>query len=156
MTKDMAIKSLESTRKKTIAFFDLGDLLLQRNYGEGKWNVRQILHHLADSEMIFLQRLKTVIAEPGKVIWACDQDQWNDALNYVDEPLGEKRSLYATCRTLNIQLLDKFFGIDRNFVHSEAGLRTLKEEFARIAIHNQGHLDQIEIALSVKQQDKKL
>lgn len=148
MTKEITIKALESTMEQTLARFDLDETSLQRTYGEGKWNVRQILHHLTDSEMIFAQRVKIVIAEPEKVIWAYDQDLWNNAFNYIHEPLGEKKSFFKMCRTLNIQMVHKFFGLDRNFVHSEAGLRSLKDEFARIASHNQDHLDQIKKALS--------
>jgi hypothetical protein len=35
----------------------------------------------------------------------------------------------------------------REFVHSETGVRTLKDEFDKVAWHNQHHLDQIERAL---------
>jgi len=35
----------------------------------------------------------------------------------------------------------------REFVHSETGVRTLKEEFDKVASHNQHHLQQIELAL---------
>ena len=33
------------------------------------------------------------------------------------------------------------------FVHSESGVRTLKDEFDKIAAHNEHHLRQIRIAL---------
>ena len=33
------------------------------------------------------------------------------------------------------------------FVHSETGVRTLKDEFDKVVWHNQQHLDQIERAL---------
>jgi hypothetical protein len=35
----------------------------------------------------------------------------------------------------------------REFVHSETGVRTLKEEFEKVASHNEHHLEQIELAL---------
>ena len=35
----------------------------------------------------------------------------------------------------------------REFVHSETGVRTLKDEFDKVAGHNQHHLQQIERAL---------
>ncbi|OYU97395.1 MAG: hypothetical protein CFE21_03635 [Bacteroidetes bacterium B1(2017)] len=44
--------------------FDLSETDLQRNYGPGKWNIRQILHHLTDLDYLFIGRLKKVMAEP--------------------------------------------------------------------------------------------
>jgi hypothetical protein len=35
----------------------------------------------------------------------------------------------------------------REFVHSETGVRTLKDEFDKVASHNEHHLQQIELAL---------
>ena len=34
------------------------------------------------------------------------------------------------------------------FIHSETGLRTLKDEFDKVAAHNEEHLKQIEAALA--------
>jgi hypothetical protein len=36
-----------------------------------------------------------------------------------------------------------------SFVHSETGLRTLKDEFDKVASHNRKHLGQIQKALSM-------
>jgi hypothetical protein len=48
-----------------------------------------------------------------------------------------------------IFLVEKFYQQlgHKQFVHSETGLRTLKDEFEKIAMHNERHLQQIEIAL---------
>jgi hypothetical protein len=37
----------------------------------------------------------------------------------------------------------------REFVHSETGVRTVRDEFDKVAWHNEHHLAQIERALSV-------
>ncbi len=37
---------------------------------------------------------------------------------------------------------------DREFVHSTTGLRTLKDEFDKVASHNEHHLEQIRAALA--------
>jgi hypothetical protein len=37
---------------------------------------------------------------------------------------------------------------EREFVHNEAGKKTLKQEFEKVASHNEGHLAQIRKALS--------
>lgn len=149
MGKTEIIADLEATRDQTLACFDLNEDALRKNYGAGKWNVRQILHHLSDSEHVFLERLKRIIAGPKQVIWVYDQETWNDAFNHKFEPLDYKRELFQAGRNLNIILVLRFyekFG-DREFVHSEDGVRRLADEFARIASHNASHIQQIQTAL---------
>ncbi len=149
MNKEDVLNLLTSTKNQTLEFFTLEGDVLQKTYGPGKWSIRQILHHLADSEHIFLERLKRVIAGPRQVVWAYDQDMWNNAFNYLNEPLGDKGKLFEICRELIKDLFDRQYdnlGVD--FVHSEAGLRILREEFERVATHNLNHIQQIQIALS--------
>ena len=140
---------LNVTKKQTMDCFALPESDLNKTYGEGKWSVRQILHHLTDCELLFHGRLKKIIAEPKQVIWAFNQDDWNEAFDYKNETLKGKKGVFEMCRDLNYELMDKFYEtyIDKEFVHNETGLRTLKEEFEKVALHNQKHLDQIEMAL---------
>jgi hypothetical protein len=123
---------------------------LAKTYSPGKWTVRQMLHHLTDTELLLHTRLKTILAEPGQVIWAFDQDAWNETFGYADAPLGNKKAVYAACRELNRVLADNYYEAfaHRQFVHSQTGLRTAQEEFAKVALHNQGHIGQIQRALT--------
>ncbi len=75
------MRQLERTRDETMGYFSLGDADLARTYGPGKWSVRFILHHLADSETVFLYRIRRVVSEPGQVIWVYDQDAWARGLD---------------------------------------------------------------------------
>lgn len=150
MTKKELLESLVITEVKTSRHFNLSESDLSKTYGEGKWSVRQLLHHLADTELIFHTRLKKLIAEPKQVIWPSNQDDWDSTFAYADEPLGVKKQAYEIVRKLNYELVDKYYDRfkQKEFVHSEAGLRTLEEEFKRIALHNEKHLQHIETALS--------
>ena len=149
MDKTELLALLKKTKAETLSYFDLTRDKLSKNYGQGKWNVRQILHHLTDVEFLIHGRLKKVIAEPKQVIWAFDQDQWNAAFQYIDAELGNKKAVYEMFRELNYELIDKYYDsfLSKEFVHSETGLRTLKDEFEKVALHNQSHLNQIKIAL---------
>jgi|SRR5690349_4756921 len=149
MNKIELLALLKSTKAETLSYFDLTSDKLSKNYGEGKWNVRQILHHLTDTEILFHGRLKKIIAEPKQVIWAFNQDQWDAAFQYIDADLGNKKTVYEMCRDLNYELIDKYYDdfCNKEFVHNETGLRTLKDEFEKVALHNQGHINQIKIAL---------
>jgi DinB family protein len=147
------ITNLESTRDRTLKYFDLGNDDLDRVYEPGKWSIRFILHHLADAEAVLSDRIRRTISEPRSVLWAFDQDKWATGLNYSQMPLDLSRRIYEATRAAIIHLAGQHY--DRSghleFIHSETGLRTLKDEFDKVAAHNEHHLDQIEAALQQKE-----
>jgi hypothetical protein len=149
MDKNGLLALLEQTGAITMGFFDLPEADLAKAYGPGKWTVRQLLHHLTDTELLLHERLKRIIAEPGQVVWAFDQDRWDAAFGYAQAPLGNKKQVFAACRELNIQLVRDCYDAfaDTQFVHSQTGLRTAREEFEKVALHNQGHIAQVQKAL---------
>ncbi len=119
-------------------------------YGPGKWSVREILHHLSDAETVLFDRIRRVISEPRPLIWAFDQDAWAKNLNYGDRPLELSRELYRITREEIIYFANLHYPEShrREFVHSETGVRTLKDEFDKVADHNRTHLGHIRAALS--------
>ncbi|MEZ4455868.1 MAG: DinB family protein [Gemmatimonadales bacterium] len=139
-----------AVRDATLPHFDLPADRLDRTYGPGKWSVRFLLHHLADSESVFYYRLRRVISEPKQVIWVYDQDLWAAALDYPTMPIDLSKRLYQTSREGIIRLADRHYAGSGDiwFVHSETGRRTLRDEFDKVVWHNQGHLDQIAAALA--------
>lgn len=143
------ITELKETKKQTEAFFDLAEIDLQKNYATNKWSIRKIMVHLADAESVLHERVKRIIAEPKQVIWAFDQDLWCEKLNYESFPLEISKSLFSANRQSIIFLAEKYYELlgDKEFVHSETGVRTLKQEFDKIVNHNKGHIEQIKFAL---------
>lgn len=143
------VNLLTDTGLETAGFYDLPRQSLLKTYGEGKWNIQQILVHLADVESILNERIKRVIAEPKQVIWAFDQELWCTNLDYENYPLEISKSLYLANRQSIIYLATNYYikSGDNEFIHSETGLRTLKNEFDKVAVHNQGHINQIKTAL---------
>jgi hypothetical protein len=113
--------------------------------------VRYVLSHLADSESVFFYRIRRVISEPKQVIWVIDQDAWARQLDYATVPLELSRRVYSSSRDGIIHYAMRHYdGSDAvSFVHSETGLRTLKDEFDKVASHNRKHLGQIQKALSM-------
>lgn len=143
------ITRLEVVRDQTLRYFDLSDERLALSYAPGKWPVRYLLHHLADAETVLFDRIRRVISEPRRVIWAFDQDAWATGLDYARMPLDLSRRMYEAVRAGVIYQARQHY--DRNghleFVHSETGVRTLKDEFDKVAWHNEHHAAQIEMAL---------
>lgn len=145
------IEELEKTKAETLKYFDLPDGDQRKDYGPGKWSVRYLLHHLADSETVFLYRVRRVISEPKQVINAYDQAAWATKLDYASVPLDLARTLYASSRDGVIHCARGHYATAAaiTFVHTETGLRTLKDEFDKVVTHNRLHLGHIEAALSV-------
>jgi hypothetical protein len=144
------ITDLENTRRETLEYFELGEDDLARTYAPGKWSVRFILHHLADAETVLYDRIRRVLSEPRQVLWVFDQDGWAKGLDYSGTPLDLSRRVYDSVRSAVIYRAgvdyERSGGLE--FVHSVTGVRTLKQEFDKVAAHNAHHLTQIRTALS--------
>jgi hypothetical protein len=143
------IRDLERTRDETLRYFSLDQRDLRRAYGPGKWSVRFVLLHLADSETVLFDRIRRVLSEPRQVIWVYDQDAWAKGLDYARVPLDISRRVYESVRAAIIYYAEQYYQEKGHleFVHSVTGVRTLKDEFDKVASHNEHHLAQIRSAL---------
>jgi DinB superfamily len=148
------IQELERTRDETLKYFALAEKELARSYAPGKWSVRYILLHLSDSETVLFDRIRRVLSEPRQVIWVYDQDAWANGLDYGQVPLEISRRVYQSVREAIIYYADRYYESKGHleFVHSVTGVRTLKDEFDKVADHNEHHLAQIRSALKVSWQ----
>ena len=144
------VSRLETTRSQTLRYFELSEDQLARRYAPGKWPVQFLLHHLADAETVLFDRIRRAISEPRQVLWAFDQDAWATGLDYSTMPLEVSRRIYEAVRAGVILHARRHYEAHghREFVHSETGIRTLKDEFDKVAAHNEHHLAQIERALA--------
>lgn len=139
------ITQLKDTKNQIISFYDLSIEDLNKSYAPDKWTVRQILIHLADAESVLLQRIKRTIANPHQVIYAFDQDKWSEELEYTHFPVHLAMTLFAANRDSIIYLAERFYleKGSNTYVHSEVGIRTLKDEFDKVLWHCESHIEQI-------------
>lgn len=68
------IESYTERLKETVA--SLNDEELNKKYREGSWTVRQLVHHIADSQLNMYQRLRLALTDDNPVVPAFDQDKW--------------------------------------------------------------------------------
>ena len=143
------IEKLEATKLLTLKYYDLSDAELDRSYGPGKWTIKYLLHHLADAETVLYDRIRRVISEPRQVLWAFDESAWARELDYANVPLDLSKRIYESVRDGIIYYARLHYEAKGHleFVHSGTGVRTLKEEFEKVAAHNEHHLEQIKAAL---------
>jgi DinB superfamily len=143
------IRELERTRDETLQCFSLGERDLARTYAPGKWSVSYILQHLSDNETVFFDRIRRVLCEPRPVLWVMDQDAWAKGLDYSQVPLDISRHIYDSVRNAIIYYAGVHYERSGHleFVHSVDGVRSLRDEFDKVAAHNEHHLGQIRLAL---------
>src|SRR5699024_12418911 len=53
---------------------DLNETELNKTYREGSWNVQQLVHHIADSQLNMYQRLKLALTDDAPIVPAFIQD----------------------------------------------------------------------------------
>ena len=110
----------------------------------GKWNTRQILAHLADTEIVFAFRLRQAVAERDHVIQPFDQDGWSAGYRTIDTAAALR--LYSTVRGWNVAFLRGLpaEAFQKTLSHPERGPMTLQTVLETMAGHDLNHVAQIE------------
>jgi hypothetical protein len=111
----------------------------------GKWSVRQVVQHLADSDLVGAFRFRMVIAHEAPELPGYDQDLWAQRLGYEDIDLATSLQDFTTLRNLNLRLLRRATPEDLRRVmrHAERGDEPLSRMVALYAGHDLTHLAQI-------------
>ena len=109
-----------------------------------KWSARQIVHHLADSEMTSAVRLRLLLAEERPAIHAYDQEAFARQLHY-DRPIAQSLLAFQSARSATGELLDRLSEADwtREGTHSEHGSYSVERWLEIYADHARGHAGQI-------------
>ena len=112
----------------------------------GKWSVKQVIQHLADSELVWGWRLRLVLSHDRPTITGYDQDAWAERLGYDAINVGRALDDFATLRSANLRLLKRATprDLERVGVHSERGEESVKHWMKLYAGHDILHLNQIE------------
>lgn len=110
------------------------------------WSIREIAVHLADTEIVALDRMKRIIAESEPQLRAFDQDAWSSRLHYEDADLHVHLSLFKLLRESFVPTLRRLSPEDwqRAGIHNEAGRVTLQDMLNMFVDHVDRHLGQIE------------
>jgi hypothetical protein len=110
----------------------------------GKWSAREIVHHLADSEMTSAIRLRRLIAEERPVIQGYDQDEFARRL-YYDRPIQASLEAFGAARETTAQILERMTEAQwaRQGTHSESGRYSVERWLEIYADHAHNHADQI-------------
>jgi hypothetical protein len=111
----------------------------------GKWSVRQVVQHLADSDLVGGFRFRMILAHDAPELPGYDQDLWAERLHYQESDLETALQEFATLRNANLRLLRRATPGDLRRVmrHSERGDEPLSQLLPMHAGHDLVHLAQI-------------
>ncbi|HVH27249.1 MAG TPA: DinB family protein [Vicinamibacterales bacterium] len=113
----------------------------------GKWTAREIVHHLADSEMTSAVRLRLLVGSDRPAIAGYDQDEFARRL-YYDRPIDASLEAFQAARRTTGEILDRMTETEwqREGTHSEIGRYTVERWLEIYARHAHDHAEQILIA----------
>ncbi|MDE3198516.1 MAG: DinB family protein [Acidobacteriota bacterium] len=114
------------------------------NPAPGKWNIRQIARHVADTEIVVGMRMRQIAAEDRPTLIPFDQEKWAAHLDYDNDAL-DSLTRFQSLRDDTSRLLERLppEAFDRIGVHTERGARPLVEWVQLFAKHVFTHADQI-------------
>jgi hypothetical protein len=112
-----------------------------------RWSVREIIHHLADSEMTAAVRLRMLIAQDRPTLQGYDQDEFARRL-YYDRPHEASLELFRLARQSTVEILDRLTPTEwvREGTHSEMGPYGVESWLKTYSEHAHKHARQIRIA----------
>lgn len=111
----------------------------------GDWTPREIVHHLADSEMTSALRLRQLLVDERPSITGYDEAAYARLLRYADRPIGPARDALRAARATSVQLLSQLPEADwqREGLHSERGRSSVETWLDIYAAHAHDHAARI-------------
>jgi methionine--tRNA ligase beta chain len=114
-----------------------------------KWSISEIIAHLADSELVFAYRLRTVLTANGASLQAFDPDRWASTFDYVGCDAHASAELFSVLRMGTLRILRRIPAalMDNVGNHEEWGTESARSLVHLEAGHDKNHLAQIETLL---------
>ena len=112
------------------------------------WSIREIVHHLADSEMTSAIRLRRLLAETNPIISGYDEAEFARRLYYRKRPIESSLAAFKAARETTATILACMTADDWNRMgtHSESGPYSAETWLEIYVAHAEDHADQIRLA----------
>jgi hypothetical protein len=148
--KDLAADILKYSSQYRILTENLDTDELSKTYREGSWNIRQLVHHVADSHLFHYLRLKHALTEekPNGVLGKIND--WAEMADYTEGPIEDSLLMIESVHRRYVLLFKSLSPevYDRSYFHPFRQLYvTIPQSLDMIVWHLRHHLAHIEIAL---------
>ena len=144
------LKDIETyTMRLRETVYSLSNEELNKTYREGAWTVRELVHHIADSQLNMYQRLKLALTDDNPTVPAFDEEKWAiqpDTKLPVESSIKMLEGINERIVALGYSLTEA--QLERGFTHQVNGKITVATKVAKLAWHEEHHLAHIKIALS--------
>jgi len=123
---------------------DLDDEQLDTPYRDGGWTVRQLVHHIADSHMMAVTRLRLALTGDWPTITPYDEKAWAMLHDYAG-PVEWSLELIESLHARWVMLLQSLLGDQWQcgFKHPEMGPMTVETSTLIYAWHSRHHVAHI-------------
>lgn len=124
----------------------LSDDELRQPEAPGKWSIVEVVQHLADSEIIYGYRMRLIVAHDRPALPGYDQDLWADRLRYREVAFEDAVGQLRDVRRVNLRWLRTLEPgeWEREGVHGERGVESVRHVFELLAAHDLVHRRQVE------------
>jgi hypothetical protein len=141
---ELIAKYKDGYREVVKALEGASDKELDTRPAPGKWTSREIVHHLADSEMTAAIRLRLLVAENNAAIRSYDEKAFAVRLHY-GRPIANSLLAFEAARLSTGELLDAMSDGDfaKTGTHTEHGSYGVERWLEIYADHAHKHADQI-------------
>jgi hypothetical protein len=139
-----AMEVIEATPRRLAALVEvLGKTGCERRPAPGKWCAREILCHLADTELVFAFRLRQALAEPYHVIQPYDQERWAEQYGAYDTAAALE--VFRAVREWNVKLIRTVGEAEmaKLLTHPERGEMAFRVVVETMGGHDLNHLGQM-------------
>lgn len=123
---------------------------LELTYREGGWNVRQVVHHCADSHMNAITRFKLALTEDNPTIRPYEEAKWAELADGKEAPIEWSLQLLAGLHARLVLLLQTLSDeqLQRTFIHPDRAPVpvTIAEQIGIYAWHSNHHLAHVKQA----------
>ena len=119
---------------------------LARRPAPDKWSIREIISHLADTDMVMDCRARWIAFEDHPTLVPFDQEKWAAGRAREKEPVTETLERFRLLRRSQVRLFRQASKTDfrRTGFHPERGVVTLRVQLETLAGHDLNHLAQIQ------------
>jgi hypothetical protein len=110
-----------------------------------EWSPREVVHHLADSEMTSAIRLRRLLVEDSPVLDGYDEMAFARTLHYAERPIEAALDALSAARRTTLEILERLAEADWTRVgsHSESGSYSVETWLRIYSAHAHDHASQI-------------
>jgi len=123
----------------------LSDEQLDTPYGEGKWTIRQVVHHLADSHAVGYVRVRLVLTEDNPTLITYKQERWGELADSTATPVDLSLQLLHGLHARWVFLFRSLSEEDwsRTCYHPERGNLSMDDVLLVYSGHGESHMKSI-------------